>query len=235
MKTDEKTGEITVIAHRGGAELFFENTITAFKKAQELGVDAIECDVHLTKDGQLVILHDPDLNRVAGINRLVSSMTLEEVLEVELQGGERIPTLEQALKEVTIPLVVELKHRNTIQELFRLLSLHPEYTKKVIVISFDHRPLLMLKEKFPEVITGALIVGFPVDPASVARSCKADMLSLYYEGTSKDYVDHCHNSGVKVSVWTPNSEKDIEDMIEAGVDAIASDRPDIVLRKLGRN
>lgn len=234
MSADQKSSNIIVIAHRGGAELFFENTITAFKKAQELGVDAIECDVHLTKDGHLVILHDPDLNRVAGIDREITDMTLEEVSGVKLEGGEHIPTLEQALSEVSVPLIVELKSRSTLQEMLRLFTEHPEYLEKVIVISFDHRPLLMLKEQFPKLMTGALIAGYPVDPVSVARSCKTDMLSLYYEGLGKEYVDLCHASGIKISVWTPNAEKDIEDMIAAGVDAIASDRPDVVLKKLGR-
>ncbi len=227
--------KITVIAHRGGAELFFENTITAFKKAQDLGVDALECDVHLTKDGHLVILHDSNLERIAGIDREVSDMTLEEVSEVKLEGGEHIPTLEEALETVSIPLVVELKSRATLEKMVHLFAEHPEYLKRVIVISFDHRPLLMLKEEFPDLITGALIAGYPIDPVSVAKSCKADMLSLYYEGLEKRYVDLCHASGIGVSVWTPNTENDIEAMIATGVDALASDRPDIVLKKLGRS
>ena len=75
--------DIFVIAHRGGAELFFENTLTAFRNSQKLGVDAIECDVHLTKDGKLVIMHDPDLKRVAGIERNISDMTLEEIKDIK--------------------------------------------------------------------------------------------------------------------------------------------------------
>lgn len=231
MEQPEKT---TVIAHRGGAELFLENTLSAFKKAEELGVDAIECDVHLTKDGYLVVAHDPDLNRIAGIDQNIAEMTLAEISRIELKGGEHIPTLDKVLDSVKIPLVVELKNRSTVTEIVKLFKTHPEYIKKVVIICFDHRPLLFLKETFPEVATGALLAGYPIDPVAVAKACKTDTLSLYYEGLGKEYVDMCHASGIKVSVWTPNTEKDIRDMLNAGVDAIASDRPDIVLKMVGR-
>ncbi|EQD26758.1 glycerophosphodiester phosphodiesterase, partial [mine drainage metagenome] len=84
-------------------------------------------------------------------------------------------------------------------------------------------------------LTGALIAGFPVDPVSVAKSCGSDTLSLYFEGVNKEYVELCHKGGIKVSVWTPNSEEEILDSVNAGVDSIASDKPDTVMKLLKRN
>ncbi len=231
---DKGGNNLFVIAHRGGAELFFENTLTAFRKAEELGVDAIECDVHLTRDNHLVVMHDPDLKRVAGIERNVSEMTLQEIREVKLENGEGIPTLEEAIEAVGISLIVELKSYETLMEIARLLHERPELKARIIVICFDHRAILKLNERFPGLNTSALLGGFPVDPASVATSCRTDTLALYYEGLDRNYVESCHSAGVKVSVWTPNTEAEIRRLVDIGVDAIASDRPDIVLKVLGR-
>lgn len=232
MKFTKESGEVVVIAHRGGSELFLENTMTAFRKVQGLGVDAIEIDIHSTRDGRLVVIHDPDLKRLAGIDRFVSDMTYDEISKVELQGGEKIPDFESVMMEVKIPLVIELKSPAVISALTGIFKKRPEYIERCVVISFFHGILKILKAEFPQLITGALLAGFPVDPVSVVKSCGADTLSLYHEGLTKDYVDLCHNGGVLVSVWTPNTEKEIDSVIAAGVDSIASDRPDLVLKAL---
>lgn len=235
MKNLDNHDGVMVIAHRGGSELFFENTMTAFKKAQDLGVDAIECDVHLSKDKHLVIMHDPDLKRVAGIDKKISDMLLSELSQIELKNGEHIPTLEQVLEGIDIPIIIELKSPQTIASLSALFEKDSEFLKKCVVISFFHQALLPLKERYPSLVTGALLVGFPVDPVSVVKSCKADILSLNFEGLTKEYVDLCHKGGIKVSVWTPNTEKEIQASVAAGVDSLASDRPDIALNILGRS
>ncbi len=234
MKTGLKNNKILVIAHRGGGELFTENTMTAFKKAEKLGVDAIECDVHMTRDGHIVISHDPDLKRTAGIEKRISEMSFDEIAEVKLMGGERIPSIETVFQDIGIPLIVELKSVKMVGRVIRLLDEHPEYIEKSVFISFYHQALLVIKERFENVMTGALLAGFPVDPVSVVKNCKSETLSINYEGLTKDYVDLCHQGGIMVSTWTPNSETDIRAVIAAGVDSIASDRPDIVLRALDR-
>ena len=233
MKKFEE-GTPIVIAHRGGAELFTENTLTAFRKAEELGVDAIECDIHLTKDHHIVVLHDPDLKRVAGIDRKISEMTLEEVKRVNLNGGETIPTLEDTIQAVSVQIVVELKSFGALMELGKLFHHNPELIGRCTVICFDHRAIQKLKKAIPTLSTGALLAGFPVDPVTMARSCGADTISLYYEGLDRDFVKMCHSGGLKVSVWTPNAREELQKMIDIGVDAIATDRPDILLDLLNR-
>ncbi len=228
------TGKLVVIAHRGGAGLYAENTMDAFRKVQDLGVDAIECDVHPTKDGRLVVIHDPDLNRVAGIDRKVSEVTLEEIRKVRLKDGSGIPTLEELLEEVKVHIVIELKDAGTIGALSAIFSEHPEYVDRCAVICFYHRALLPLKEAFPRLVTGALLAGFPVDPVSVAKAAGAEVLALNFEGVTADYVNLCHRGGIAVTVWTPNTEDEIRAMMEAGVDSIATDRPDIALKLAGR-
>lgn len=227
------SGKTIVIAHRGGAGLYEENTMDAFLKVQKLGVDAIECDVHLTADGKLVVMHDPDLNRMAGIDRKVSELTMEEISKIKLRNGSSIPTLEDVFEKTSVHLVIELKDSRTIIALSGIFEKNPEYLQRCAVICFFHSALLLLKNKFPELATGALLAGFPVDPVSVAKAAMADTLAFNFEGLTADYVSLCHEGGILVSVWTPNSEEDILEMINAGVDSIATDRPDLALKLLG--
>ncbi len=234
MGTTSAIQDLLVIAHRGGGDLFPENTIRAFTGAEKMGCDAVECDVHLTKDGKPVVIHDPDLNRVAGINRRIVDLDMAEVSLIRTKSGDHIPTLDEVLDSISIPVVIELKSRETASVMAELFRENPAVLDRCIVISFYHEILLRLKNSFSKLSSGALLAGFPVDPVSVARSCGSQTLSFNHEGINGDYVEKCHRENVKVSVWTPNTEQDIELCINAGVDSIASDRPDIVLRLLER-
>jgi len=224
--------DIIVIAHRGGGQLFFENSFSAFKGVQQLGVDAVECDIQVTADGQLAIMHDSNLKRTTGINRKVSELTSEEIKNIKLLNNENIPMLDDLITEVDILLVIELKSIGTVEPLLKTISQHPEMINRCIFISFYHEALLYLKNKFPSANCAALIAGFPVDPVSMVRNCGCNTISLNYEGIAKEYVDRCHKSSINVSVWTPNTIEDITTSLNAGVDAIASDRPDIVIEIL---
>ena len=221
-----------VIAHRGGGDLFPENTLKAFIGAEKLGCNAVECDVHLSLDGSLIVNHDADLNRVAGLNKKISDMKLQDILAIKLKNGEKIPILEDVYKSISIPVIVELKDVNTVKAMIKLFKDKPEIIKRTIVISFYHEILLEIKKHIPSLESGALLAGFPVDPVTVARSCKSNTLSLYFEGINRSYVDLCHKGGINVSVWTPNSEEEIMNCINAGVDSIGTDRPDLVMKLL---
>ncbi len=226
--------KIKVVAHRGGAGLAPENTITAFAKAEEMGADAIELDVRISSDGRIVVIHDPDLYRVYGDRRFVSQMTYEEISAVKLPGGESTPELENVLRDFKIDFFVEIKTPSTVPKIIELFRKQPSYVKRCKVISFFHESLQILKGELTSVKTGALLSGFPVDPVSVVKACSADFLSLDHSGVHFSYVSLCHSAGVPVNVWTVNSPGDISKMISMNVDSITSDRPDLVLKALGR-
>ncbi len=230
----KSTGGTVVIAHRGGGDLFPENTVEAFIKSQELGVDAAECDVQTTRDGKLVVIHDPDLMRTAGVEKKVEDLTLDEIRKIRLKDGSRIPTLEEVFESVKISLVVELKSELTIRALSELFRNNPQYIQRSAVISFFHGAVKIMSELYPELMTGVLLAGFPVDPGCLTKAASSKILALNYEGLTREYVDLCHRKGIAVSVWTPNGETEIRKMIDIGVDSIATDRPDIALKLLGR-
>jgi glycerophosphoryl diester phosphodiesterase len=221
--------DVYIIAHRGGGGLYPENTMAAFMGVQNMGVDAVECDVQLTKDGKLAVIHDPDLKRLAGIDTQVRDVDSKEIRRIKLKSGDKILLLEDLLDRITIPIVIELKSVDTISSLFDILEKGPELLGRCIFISFFHEALYALKQRFPEASCGALLAGFPMDPVSMVRKCGCDTISLNYEGLTKDYVDRCHEGGIRVSVWAPSDGDGIRSSLNAGVDAIASDRPDLVI------
>jgi len=229
MVMNYKGRDVFIIAHRGGSSSF-ENSISSFLKAQEMGVDAVECDIHTTKDGKLVISHDPDLVRIANIDKKIAEMDYDEISGIRLPNGERIPALEELLEIMNIPVVIELKSRETVFALLSLFSRRKDFINKCVVISFYHDAVRIMKREIPDLMCGILFAGFPVDPVSMARDSGCNMISLYYEGLDGEYVEKCHKGGIMLTVWAPNDEKAIRDSLDAGVDGIGSDRPDLVLK-----
>jgi len=224
--------QVSVIAHRGGGELFKENTLSAFRSVQDMGVDAVECDVQVTKDGKLAVIHDADLRRVAGINSRVDELTGNEIQKVKLLNNETIPMLEDVFHQVSIPLVIELKSIETVKSLSSMLLQNSNLQERCVIISFYHEALYVMKQQFPRLKCGALLAGFPLDPVTMVKQCGCDTISLYFEGITRDYVDKCHVGGIYVGVWSPNEKAHILDSLNAGVDAIGSDRPDLVISSI---
>lgn len=221
-----------VVAHRGGAELYPENSITAFTELAKQGVDLVECDVHLSRDGHLMVIHDDNLKRTAGVDRRVSDMTRDELSQFDVGDGHGVPSLTDVLEAVSIPVVVELKAPEAVHALAELFERNPSYQERIVPLSFFHDILRYLSAKYPALTCGALLAGYPVDPVHVATSAGCKMLSFHHEGLQTEYVERCHAGGVMVSVWAPSTEDDIRRSIAAGVDGIGSDRPDLVLQLL---
>lgn len=223
-----------IIAHRGGGELFPENTLKAFKESQALGVDMVECDVHVSRDGELMVIHDPTLERTGGKPLKVSDLTAEELDHMDVGDGEGVPTLSQLLEMISIPVVVEIKTPAVVEGLLRLLANQPELAERIVPISFYHRAIQTLVDRIPGLEGGVLLAGVPVNLADVARAAHVRLLSLHYELVTKELVDAMHQENLLVSVWTPNTHEAIDSMVGAGVDGIASDRPDWVIKAVKR-
>lgn len=219
-----------IVAHRGGAELFPENTMTAILGLEQMGVDMIECDVHLSADGELVAIHDDNLLRTAGVNRKVLELTRTELKKIAAGDEFGIPSLTDLLEASSLPFIVELKTPQTVLALEKLLAAKPQWVERVHPFSFYHDILLYLRNQFPAIACGALLAGFVVDPVQVARAAKCQMLSLHHEGLLASYVERCHEGGILVSVWNPITEQEIANAINAKVDGIGSDRPDLVIK-----
>ncbi|MEM2028269.1 MAG: glycerophosphodiester phosphodiesterase family protein [Candidatus Bathyarchaeia archaeon] len=216
------------IGHRGAKAYEPENTIRSFKRALELGVNAIELDVRRTKDGELVVIHDAEVDRTTSGKGLVSELTLREIKELSTEKGEKIPTLEEALDflDRKVRILIELKEIGTEDKVLEIVRKR-DLEDNVIIISFHEEALRRIRELSDSVKTGLIYVNHK-DPIKTALSLKAQYLFPMYRFVHSSFVKKAHENGLKVVVWTINTPEEAREYAEKGVDGIASDRPDIL-------
>ena len=216
------------IGHRGARAYAPENTITSFKKAVEMGVDAIELDVRRTKDGQIVVIHDEDVKRTTNGSGLVSELTLDQVKSFKTEGNETIPTLDEALEFIgkKVKIILELKETGTERQVLDCIS-QKKLLKNVVLASFLEDALKKVHEINPDVETG-LIYAKHKNPLKAALDLNAKYLLAFYRFVHTANVQKAHESGLKLIAWTINTREEAETYAKKGVDGIATDKPDIL-------
>ncbi|WP_337287642.1 glycerophosphodiester phosphodiesterase family protein [Candidatus Methylomirabilis sp.] len=233
------------IAHRGASAQAPENTMAALEKAVELGADAIELDLHVSRDGELVVIHDVTLDRTTDGRGPVHTHSLQELKQLdagrwfgESFAGQRIPTLAEVLDRFAgkVPLALEVKAGSAffpgIEE--RVVSALREHQvlSQVAVASFDHHALFRLKELEPYLRTAALLVGRPMSMSAVAGPSKVDAMALECSLVTKTEIDACRASGLQLVVWVVNEPAQMRHFIDLGIDGIITDRPDLLRHAL---
>lgn len=215
------------VGHRGARAYAPENTIASFKKALEIGVDAVELDVRKTKDNQLVVIHDADVKRTTNGAGLVSELTLAEIKGFSA-GGEKIPTLEETLTflDGKVKVFVELKEAGYEDQVLAVVHARG-VEKNVVIVSFLEDALRKVRELDGDVETG-LIYARHRNPVKAALELKANYLLAFYRFTHTANVEKAHANGLKVVVWTINKPEEVEQYMKKGVDGISSDKPDIL-------
>ena len=220
-----------IIGHRGDGGDEPENTLKSFEKAIELGVDMVELDVHLTKDGHLVVIHDRKTDRTTGDKGPVSEDTLAEIKSLDAGEGEKIPTLEEVIELVDqrVPINIELKAIGTAEKVCEVIKFYVaegwNYSD-FMVSSFEHNELHRFSELCPEVRIGVLMGDVPLGYAEYAERLGAYSANIALEAASPKFVEDAHRRGIKVFVWTVNEPEDITLMKRLGVDGIITDFPE---------
>jgi len=218
------------IAHRGASMHAPENTLTAFKKALEMGADAIEFDVRRTYDGIPVIVHDEDLRRVAGISRRVLELKLEELKKIKVFSIETIPTLEEVLQELGGKVVMFMEIKDVgLEEVVTTLIKQYNVVDQSLVISFNYNILTKVKELYRRVEIG-LLSNTPSVPISVAIKSGAMAILPKHTTITPQVIKEAHAKKLKVYTWTINDVAQALKVINYGVDGIATDN--LVLKSM---
>jgi len=214
------------IGHRGAKAYEIENTLLSFKKAVELGTNAIEFDVRQSKDRELIVCHDDNLKRVFGVDLPIHSSTLAELKKAT---GNRLITLEEALHFLgskVEKILVELKeigYEKIILETIRQEKLE----EKVIIVSFHEEALVAVRSLNDKIETGLIYTKFR-NPIEAAMKLQAQYLVPLYRFIHTKDVEKAHKNDLKVIVWTINTAEEAQAFVAKGVDGIATDRPDIL-------
>jgi glycerophosphoryl diester phosphodiesterase len=228
------------VGHRGAKGHAPENTFASFNLAMEMGVNAVETDVHLSKDGEVVLIHDHTVDRTTDGRGFVKDMTLRELKQLDAGSwydarfaGQRIPTLSELLEWARdrVGLAIEIKngpiyYPGIAEKVIRLLK-EQSMERQAILISFDHLVLREAKMIAPEVATGILYVGRFVNEPGAARAAAADALHPNWAFVTPDLVENAHAAGLAVSPWCPNDLPTMRLLNEMGVDSMGTDYPDM--------
>lgn len=244
---------VAIMAHRGYDSAAPENTMTSFRKAYQAGANMIELDVHFSKDGQLVVMHDTTLDRTTNGKGLVKDKTLEELKQLDagtkfskVFAGEKIPTLDEVLAfakdkiSVNIEIKSEAVTENTppagtgIEE--KVVNTVKKYDMEeyVMVSAFKGKALKRIKTFSPKISTGLLMVsnGLFRSQVEYVSTIKADAVHEFSKFLSKQDIEKSHKYNIKENVWTVNSPNLMLQLINKGVDGLITDRPDLALRVL---
>ncbi len=219
-----------IIGHRGAAALEPENTLLSIERAMDIGVDAVEIDVHLSKDKELVVIHDATVDRTTNGTGPVSSYTVQEIKRLDAGKGEAIPTLQEVIDLIDkqVLLIIELKEEGTERSVVDLLVRNNLFDK-ACVISFWHRLVKTVKEMDGRIKTGVLLVGSPVD-ACIAAQASADALVMKYSFVDRELVKMAHEKGLKVFIWNIDDQDLLKPYVDMGVDAIGTNDPRVLAK-----
>jgi glycerophosphoryl diester phosphodiesterase len=222
--------QITVTSHRGAGVLEPENTLRAIRRAIALGADQVELDAQLTRDGHLILMHDETVDRTTNGTGKVAELTLAEIRQLDAGQGEQTPTLEEvlAVTDGKITPQIELKGPNVAAAVMRTVEAAGR-TETVILTSFLHQQLLEARQLSADIQTGALWGRLPADVVARSQLLGVHALHVWHEFIDEKLVADAHASGLLVRAWNANTEDAMQRLIALGVDAIGSDRPDLLL------
>lgn len=225
------TGRPLIGGHRGNPAACPENTLASFRSAIELGVDMIECDVHLSQDGELVVIHDHTLDRTTDGSGLVVAKTLRELRELDAGAGERIPVLAEVceLARPSVGLCVEIKqipipYPGLEQRLVAVLR-ELDMVGQTAVISFHHGAVRTVHELEPGLVVGVLEGARPIDPVALMRGAGARIYAPHYGAMDPALVQEVHAGGGVVGCWTVDDEAAIQWTRACRPDSVFTNRP----------
>lgn len=239
---------VMVMAHRGFSGTAPENTLSAFKKAIDIGADAIELDIRFSKDGHLVVFHDDTLERTTRRIGKVAALTLEEIKGLDAGSwfgtsfaGERIPTLTEVLELARGRVLLNIELKKGDHGPYSMIDLEDraldeikkaKMEDRVLFSSFDTTAVARILEKDRR-IPAALISRNPWNsPFDVMEGNRFSVLNCRMDTLNPVNLKRARQEGVRIGVWTPNTEEEMEKFVSMEVDAILTNYPDRLIQLL---
>jgi glycerophosphoryl diester phosphodiesterase len=232
---------IVRLAHRGASAQFPENTLLAFRKAIEQGIDMLELDIHSTADAHLVVIHDRTLERTTNGQGYVNDLTLQRIRQLDAGEGEKIPLFEEVIelaREAGIRLCVEIKGIVGEEELdLPETIVHAleaqNFLDQTVLTSFS--PKALLRAKSTNMGASTMLDPSPQDGSLLPRQICAQALHAGANGICYDFqiltpaiVRECQLTGLVLWAWQPDEPDDLYQLLKLGVQGIMTNRPDVL-------
>lgn len=238
-----------MVAHRGYSALYPENTMISFEKAVEAGCKAIELDVGMTKDGVLVVLHDVTVNRTTNGTGNVHDLTWETVSQLDAGSwkspeftGIRIPTFESVLdrfKNENVFLVVEIKYQSAygLEIIDKIANniLKRRMENQCLIMSFNNQMTSIMKNRYSMLNTGLLGSGDTSQAKILAIGGRHSFISWQYINLDSNIVTEWKNAGLGVNAWTINTETDLQNAYNIGINMFTGNYADKLVRFAEQN
>ncbi|MFC4410768.1 glycerophosphodiester phosphodiesterase [Chungangia koreensis] len=237
-----------IYAHRGSSGTAPENTIAAFREAASLPIHGVEFDVHMTKDGELVVIHDERIDRTTTGSGFVKDMTLGELRQFDAGSwfsadfvGQLIPTLEEVLEvfkprhhHINIELKSDVFPYEGMGDKVVALVERMGLTDRVVISSFDHVSIRSIKRTVPQIETGALFVEVLVDAFEYGQRIPANALHMALPASLRPASAEAMAKGAVVRVFTVNEEQYVDLLLKTKVEAIFTDYPERMYNYINR-
>lgn len=208
-----------------------ENTLRSFVAAERGGLDVIELDLHLSKDGALVVMHDADVDRTTDGKGPIAEKTLAELRTLDAGRGERVPVFEEVLDAVSAPLQAEIKDTAAARALAEVM-LRRDLVHRVEVISFHDEAVAEIARLVPGVRTALVASRYGTDVVRRAVAVGATTLVLNIRRLTQEIVEHARKADLRIIGWTVNTQDDLRLVRALGLDGATTDYPEI--KRTGR-
>jgi glycerophosphoryl diester phosphodiesterase len=236
IKQLKKKFAVAIIGHRGYKSKYPENTLLGFQKAMDAKADAIELDVHSTKDGQIVVCHDKSTKRTGSMDYNIQETNFDTLRQLDMGQGEKMPTLQEVMElcKGKMGIHIEIKQVGIVEKVAELITKN-DMLNEVAISCFHHGELAKIKAIQPDVIC-AVLEPTPKNGAKAlfkrsvflndAKKVKADAIHPFTKFVNKKFLDLAHKNEYAINPWTVDSEKEWKRLIILGVEGIITNDPD---------
>ncbi|MFG2931440.1 glycerophosphodiester phosphodiesterase [Streptomyces achromogenes] len=219
------------IGHRGVMGVEPENTLRSFVAAQRAGLDLIELDLHLSKDGALVVMHDAKVDRTTDGSGPIAEKTLAELRALDAGRGERVPVFEEVLEAVRAPLQAEIKDVAAARALAEVMRAR-DLTARVEVSSFHDEAITEIARLVPGVRTALVASRYGTEVVDRAVAAGAATVCLNIRRLTLEIVEHARASGLRILGWVVNTQEHLRLVRALELDGATTDYPEI--KRTGR-
>ena len=222
-------------AHRGFSARYPENTMLSFQKALEARCDGIELDVHLARDGEIVVFHDERLERLTNGKGFVKDMDYAELRKLKVVSSEYIPTLEEYFDLVEkTPIITNIEMKNSnfthdgMEEKIIKIVRRRKIEDKIILSSLNHFSMLKCKKLAPEIHCGFAVWDWIIDVGAYTKKHGMDSIQPEHWSLTNEALAEIRSHGVAIHTYTVNDAQTMKKLISLGIDAIMTDEPEIL-------